>query len=85
MVESRRQQHDANVVPDQTISAQPQVMTTRTLNELCHFGIAASVEDGKLLKDQEREWLEGLSRSLRDRLRVHMDWGLSCTQDLGPF
>ncbi|THU88144.1 hypothetical protein K435DRAFT_730140 [Dendrothele bispora CBS 962.96] len=86
MVESRRnirrQQHEASDVPDQTISEQP-VTTTQTLNELCHFGIAASVEDTKLLKDQE--WHESLSRSLRDRLRVHMDWGLSCTQDLGPF
>ncbi|THU78251.1 hypothetical protein K435DRAFT_786330 [Dendrothele bispora CBS 962.96] len=85
MVESRRQQHDANVVTDQTVSEQPRVMTTQTLNELCHFGIAASVEDGKVLMDEEREWHECLSRLLRDRLRVHMDRGLSCTQDLGPF
>ncbi|THU98839.1 hypothetical protein K435DRAFT_520431 [Dendrothele bispora CBS 962.96] len=83
MIESRRQQHDASVIPDQTISEQPRVATT--LNELCHFSIAAPVERGKLLTDEERGWLESLSNLLRDRLRVHMDRGLSCTQNLGPF
>ncbi|THU78528.1 hypothetical protein K435DRAFT_876526 [Dendrothele bispora CBS 962.96] len=88
MVESRRNirqlQHDASVVPDPTISERP-ATTAETLDELCHFGIAAPVEDGNLLNVQEQGWHESLSRLLRDQLRVHIDRGLSCTLNLGPF
>ncbi|THU88167.1 hypothetical protein K435DRAFT_317959 [Dendrothele bispora CBS 962.96] len=87
MIESRRnihqQQDDTSIGSDQTKPEQSRIPTT--LNELSHFRIAAPIEDSSLPEDEKYRWHGNLSRLLRDRLRVHMDRGLSCTQNLGPF
>ncbi|THU78535.1 hypothetical protein K435DRAFT_876531 [Dendrothele bispora CBS 962.96] len=87
MIESRRnihqQQDDTSISSDQTKSEQFRVPTT--LDELCHFRIAAPIEDSSLPEDEKYRWHMNLNRLLQERLRAHVDRGLSFMQDLGPF
>ncbi|THU78253.1 hypothetical protein K435DRAFT_811709 [Dendrothele bispora CBS 962.96] len=87
MIESRRNIHqrqdDTSVGSDQTKSEQSRIPTT--LNELSHFRITAPIEDSSLPEDEKYGWHMNLNRLLQERLRAHVDRGLSFTQDLGPF